>query len=90
MPDVVDVQEVLARECFRPISNGPVRLGDVSVYRDQSGEIAHTGIVSRVDSVGQVPVVFVWSKWGALEECEHHAAATPYADCTIEYWRLSD
>jgi len=83
-----DLDELLARDQFVRVEQAAP--GDVVVYRNASAEIDHTGLVSRVEQVGQRPVTFVWSKWGALEECEHSEKGCPYADCSVEYWRLKD
>jgi hypothetical protein len=82
----VNIEQLLVRDQYGPV-DGPA-LGDIAVYRTTNGEIDHTGIVSRVEFVGTTRVVFIWSKWGALEECEHRETSCPYSDCSIEYWRL--
>jgi hypothetical protein len=88
LPNACDINDLLVRDRMRPASGG-VALGDVVVYRGER-EIEHTGVVSRVDPMGATQVVFVWSKWGALEECEHHVMSCPYAiGAQIEYWRLA-
>lgn len=82
----VDIDDLLARDGYNRVDDP--QTGDIVVYRYANGEIEHTGIVSRVDMLGTTPVVFVWSKWGALEECEHQEKLCPYAECKTEYWRL--
>jgi hypothetical protein len=83
----VDIADLLRRDEFAR-SDTP-QCGDIAVYRSFSGRIDHTGVVSRVESLGNQEVTFVISKWGALEEVEHRAGQCPYSkDCTIEYWRL--
>lgn len=82
----VDIDDLLARDRYKQV--GAAQTGDIVLYRYVTGEIEHAGIVSRVDMVGKTPVVFVWSKWGSLEECEHREKLCPYSECKIEYWRL--
>jgi hypothetical protein len=82
----VSIDELLARDHYQKVAKP--QLGDVVIYRTRSGSVEHTGIVSRIETVGDTEKEFVWSKWGALEECEHLALACPYADCDLEYWRL--
>jgi hypothetical protein len=86
MRDDVEIDALLSRDEYERISGLP-RLGDIAIYRAPSGEIQHSGFVSRVEQLGE-PNIFVWSKWGALEEFEHKVLCCPYADCAIEYWRL--
>jgi hypothetical protein len=83
-----DVDELLAHDGYRPLANGLPAIGDVAVYRDDRGDIEHTGIVCGVDRVGIQPVVHVWSMWGGLGEFRHRADQTPYSQ-RIEYWRLA-
>ena len=83
----VDLDDILRRDGYRPLpANQTPQVGDIVAYRIH-GEIEHTGYVSRVDSVGSVPVVFVWSAWGSLGEFEHRVQSSPYRG-DPEYWRL--
>lgn len=83
----VDVTDLLRRDGYALLgSDQPPQVGDVVAYRlDQ--EIEHTGFVSRVESLGQAPIVFVWSAWGGLGEFEHRVHVSPYKG-SPEYWRL--
>jgi len=87
-PNAVRVDEILRRDQYEPVQGAP-HVGDVVVYRYQNGDIEHTALISRIEPIGGGGVVFVWGKWGALEEYEHPEGACTYADeCHIEYWRL--
>ncbi|HEU0009071.1 MAG TPA: hypothetical protein VFT34_04560 [Verrucomicrobiae bacterium] len=81
------IDDLLTRDVYEKISSLP-QTGDIIVYRSDTGEIEHTGFVSRIEDISSVRIVFVWSKWGALEEYEHREKVCPYGNCTIEYWRL--
>lgn len=83
----VDIDDLLHRDGYvsLPTDQSP-QVGDVVAYR-LNGEIEHTGFVSRVERVGAVPTVFVWSAWGGLGEFEHRVNVSPYKG-TPEYWRL--
>lgn len=87
MPDAVTVDDLLVHDRYEHVQP-PVRVGDIVIYRQGNGEIEHTGLVSRIDTLGNQAVIFVRSKWGALEEYEHHERQCSYGDCRIEYWRL--
>jgi hypothetical protein len=87
LPNAVDIDEILTRDQYEKIS-GPAQPSDIVVYRAASGEIEHTGFVSRIDTLGSTLRIHIWSKWGALEEYEHPEAACPYDECKVEYWRL--
>lgn len=82
----VDIDEVLTRDGYRRVREGAPRVGDIVAYR-LDDEIEHTGFVSRVEPLGDTPVVFVWSAWGGLGEFEHRVGVCPYRG-TPEYWRL--
>ncbi len=85
----VDIDKLLRIDCFGPIPFPP-QPGDIVVYRRPNGEIDHTGFVSRVEKLSNESLVFVWSKWGAYEECEHREVLCQYyEDCEIEYWRFT-
>jgi len=83
----VDFDDVLRRDGYRRLrAHQAPQVGDIVVYRINR-EIEHTGFVSRVEPVGAVPVVFVWSAWGSLGEFEHRVQSSPYRG-EPEYWRL--
>ncbi len=86
MLDSVNIDDLLQEDLYERVNSQP-QVGDVVVYRGNR-EIEHTGYVVNVDSLGGLETVWVWNKWGALEECVHPANTSPYEDCTIEYWRL--
>lgn len=86
LPDSIDIEDLLREDLYEEVNSGP-QIGDVVVYRAASS-IDHTGYVASVENLDGVKTVWVWSKWGALEECLHQAENSPYEDCTIEYWRL--
>lgn len=87
LPDSVDINDLLEADEFERV-NPPPQVGDIIIYRSQRGAVDHSGIVSRIEPVGQQPTVFVWSMWGGLGEFEHKEDLSPYTDCTREYWRL--
>lgn len=76
-------EQVLANDCYSRV--GTPTVGDIVAYRSGNGEIDHVGFVTRIE----LGAVFIWSKWGVLEEFEHHVHACPYTDCDVEYWRLT-
>ena len=86
LDDPTLVDRVLADDGFRRTPF--CRIGDVVIYRNSSGEVDHSGIVVRIDRLGDARVPRVWSAWGQLGEFEHHELLTPYQDCQVEYWRL--
>lgn len=85
--DEVDLDDLLRRDGYRRLRpHQAPRVGDVIAYRSNA-EIEHTGYVSRVESIGACPVIFVWSAWGSLGEFEHRVQSSPYRG-DPEYWRL--
>ena len=84
--DAVSIDDILRRDIYQKVR--VPQLGDIAIYRNDAGEVDHSGIVCRTENIGSTGKVFVWSKWGALEEYEHPELGCPYADCKLEYWRL--
>jgi hypothetical protein len=82
----LDIDDLLTRDGYQRVA-GP-QVGNIIAYRDERGEIEHTGFVSAVDTIGMQPVTWVWSKWGALGERLHKAEHCLYSPKRIEYWRL--
>ena len=84
--DAIEIDALLTKDQYERVH--VPKVGDVAIYRAESSEIEHSGFVNRIETVGSTSKVFVWSKWGALEEYEHPELVCPYSDCNIEYWRL--
>jgi hypothetical protein len=66
-----------------------VREGDVLVYRDVQGNVAHVGIVARVnvDLREATRHITILSQWGAAGEYFHQANdVSPYLGTPAEYW----
>lgn len=83
----VDLDDILCRDGYRPLRHHEApKVGDIIAYRS-NGEIEHTGYVTRIERIGSVPSIFVWSAWGSLGEFEHRVQASPYRG-EPEYWRL--
>jgi hypothetical protein len=90
IPDIQDtlpIGDLLRWDGYLPIREQPVQVGDIAAYLDETGDVEHTGIVCEIDSMGIVPVIWVWSMWGGLGEFRHRATQSPYSQ-TIQYWRL--
>ena len=88
-PNSLQVKDLLARDRYS-LRVGTPRPGDIVSYTSAHGEIIHTGVVVRIDVLGDSRQIIVLSKWGGLGECEHHVNACPDApDSKIEYWTLN-
>ena len=77
-----DVDDILGDNGYEPVA-GP-RAGDVAVYRDGYGAVAHTGIVRGAATEG---VVLVESKWGKLGRFVHRHDRHPYPATTCTFYR---
>lgn len=89
MDDGPVVADILRRDGYGKIIGQP-QVGDVAVYRNEAGQIEHTGVVCRIDppqTSGGYSVVWVWSMWGQFGEFEHKSNVSPYASVP-EYWRI--
>lgn len=82
------VQLVLGEDGYRAVPKNDVQAGDIAAYYDQ-GEIAHTGVVIRVDRGGEIlggQAVWVMSKWGQDAEYIHVSTDSPYDSTNLMYW----
>jgi hypothetical protein len=78
------VESILADNGYKAVPR-PVA-GDLAVFRDQRGEVSHTGLVHRV---GDDEAVLVESKWGKLGRYVHTCADHIYGDNTCTFYRSS-
>jgi hypothetical protein len=86
-----EVKKVLHDDGYRQIGWAHVEVGDLATYYD-AGEIAHTGIVVRVERSGDLirgQAVWIMSKWGQAGEYIHPAKHGPYAEHELTFWRES-
>ncbi|MFZ0321202.1 MAG: hypothetical protein WAL56_18895 [Candidatus Sulfotelmatobacter sp.] len=78
------------------LSEKDVRPGDIVVYSNARGEVAHSGFVvwrKKIELVGGIVSVIpmVWSKWGKGYEVIHAVAECPYFEDegdVFTYYRL--
>jgi hypothetical protein len=68
------VEKILNDDGYKPVPAGGARLGDVVVYRN-NGQVTHSGIVTGIDSDGNVTEVC--SKWGKGFEYRHAPNEVP-------------
>jgi len=84
------IQSILDDDGYKVVGDGEVSVGDIVVYSEY-GDFSHSGIVTRVDSIGSVKIVWVLSKWGRAHEVVHKLRECPYAshaDVQIRFWRI--
>jgi len=80
----------------RVLSEKEVRPGDIVVYSDARGEVAHSGFVvwrKKLELVGGAESIIpmVWSKWGKGYEVIHAVGECPYLENegdVFTYYRL--
>ncbi len=77
----VDVDRILADNRYAQISQP--QPGDVIVYRDEQGEVVHSGVVRFVSGNG---LVLVESKWGPLGRYLHPPDCQPWGG-RFSYYR---
>lgn len=85
-----DIALILQEDEYNRVSRlDEVRPGDVVVYRDERGEIAHIGIVLSIEPLVATAswMVSILSKWGAEGEYVHLQDHIPhYCGRPSEYW----
>jgi len=72
--DNVEVPKILEDNGYNLVV-GPTQAGDLIVYRDRNGAVAHTGFVHEVDAEGKI--ILVQSKWGRLGDYLHPMDKVP-------------
>lgn len=83
--DTEAFDEVLARDGYRKILDGPVTSGDVALYENQDG-FSHVGVVLCVESQ-QVNGIWILSKWGFAGEMIHRVLDVPKGYGRVsQYW----
>ena len=87
-PDYLEM--ILQDDGYRSVSDeSELWPGDIVIYRDQEGEVAHIGIVIRVtaDLRNATWEVFAISQWGADGEYLHRVDdVNPRLGSPVEYW----
>jgi len=79
------VQKILDDNGYVGVPSGQVQVGDLVVYRDEYGNITHTGIVTAVDENGNPTEIE--SKWGSLGRYRHAPGDVPPGYGEPEYHR---
>jgi hypothetical protein len=75
------VEPILEDNGYRPVS--APQIGDLAVYRDPGGGVAHSGIVCGFTSEREI---LVESKWGRLGCYIHRTDQSGYPDTTCTYY----
>jgi hypothetical protein len=78
------VEQILEDNRYQAIATPAA--GDLAVFRDENGEVTHTGVVHHIGKDG---VVFLESKWGELGRYIHACTDHIYGDNTCTYYRSS-
>lgn len=76
--DQGSIEMVLADDGYDEVRLDEVQPGDIAVYRDENGEVEHTGVVVAVDPVAGLRVPILISKWGSWGEYVHRCNNSPY------------
>jgi hypothetical protein len=63
---------------------GAPQAGDIAMYRNDVGQIVHTGIVRGLSADG---LILTESKWGCMGRFIHRHDQHPYADSTCTFYR---
>jgi hypothetical protein len=89
--DPGDLLRILAEDGYRKLrGEAEAEFGDVVVYRDDSNDVCHAGVVVRknlYDPGNPRDILVVLSKWGHEGEYEHDATYVPvFCGRPAEYW----
>lgn len=84
------IQSILRDDGYQKVEWRDVIAGDTVVYLEE-GDYSHSGIVTNADQSGNLPLIWVLSKWGHAHEVVHKLQDCPYArrpDGEIQFWRM--
>lgn len=89
--DPEDLHRVLGDDGYRMLRDeSEVERGDIVVYRDDTGEVCHVGVVAGknvLQTQGDQDALQVISKWGGDGEYFHGASNVPvFLGKPVEYW----
>ena len=88
--DPEHLQIILVDDGYRQANDETeLQPGDVVVYRDDSGEVSHVGLVTevRIDVAQASREIFVLSQWGRYGEYFHRIDdVNPWLGTPVEYW----
>lgn len=82
------VAAILEDDGYILIQRADALPGDICIYRDDLGEISHSGMVVAVEKDFLIPRVKVLSKWGSAHEVVHYEEDCPYTPATISFHRI--
>jgi hypothetical protein len=86
-----EITRILQEDGYTEVPKESVMAGDIIIYRDQSGDYEHSGIVvhvpTRSENLLRIPVVC--SKWGRGHEFVHQANYCPYNYANVKYYRVT-
>lgn len=82
-----DIQLILDEDGYEEVRETEVLPGDVAAYREEDGEIIHSGIVVSCPD-RQLGVPMVCSKWGKGPETIHSLMDCPYRGARVSYYRV--
>lgn len=82
------VRNILEDDGYAPVEKTNVLPGDICIYRDDTGEISHSGIVTSIEKLALLPRIKVLSKWGSAHEVIHYEDDCPYVPAQISYYRI--
>jgi hypothetical protein len=88
--DGESIQAILDDDGYVSVVEDGVEAGDIVVY-SEDGDYSHSGIVTKIDPVGNAKVIWVLSKWGKAHEVIHRVHDCPYAGhpgTEIRFWRI--
>lgn len=84
-----EILKIIKDDEYTQISLVSVEPGDIAVYfNEQNGDVEHSGVVIRVDSIETLRIPAILSKWGLCHEVIHQVSDCPYRAQDVRYFRI--
>jgi hypothetical protein len=84
------IRRVLDDDGYQGVPADQVAPGDIVVYRDNLGQIEHTGVVVWIEESATLRAPWIVSKWGTHGEFIHRVNNSPYQGTPLFMREASD
>lgn len=83
-----EIEKILEDDAYKEVQEVDVLPGDIIIYREDNGEIIHSGLVVQRPNEATFNLPLVLSKWGKGREYLHVSSQCPY-NPRYRYYRVT-
>ena len=86
--ETTEINKILHHDNYELVDMSRVLEGDIVLYKDETGDIKHSGIVVKISRESPIyPLIHVVSKWGKYKEFIHRLHDCPYPNTNKVFYR---